>query len=84
MPYHLVRDYISRDVIEALTALLDGAKTGDVTGIAFACTLKRNRYITNVAGRCYKDATFTRGMLGALDDELAGIVHGRVDPEETR
>jgi hypothetical protein len=38
MPYKLVKDYISRDVIEALEILLGGAKRGDVTGIAFVCT----------------------------------------------
>lgn len=83
MPYQLVRDYISRDVVDALTVLLEGAKSGDVTGLAFTATLKRNRYVTNVAGLCYKNPTFTRGCIGALDDELAGIIHGR-DPQETR
>lgn len=83
MPYQLVHDYISRDTVEALETLLEGAKTGDVTGIAFAVTLKRNRYVTNVAGLCYKNPTFARGMVGALGDELASLVHGR-DPQETR
>lgn len=83
MPYQLVRDYISRDVVDALTVLLEGAKTGDVTGLAFAATLRKNRYVTNVAGLMFKNPTFARGCIGALDDELAGIIHGR-DPEETR
>jgi hypothetical protein len=83
MPYQLVKDYISRDTIEALETLLHGAKNGDVTGIAFAVTLRKNRYVTNVAGMCYKNPTFARGMIGALNDELAGLVHGR-DPQETR
>lgn len=83
MPYQLVKDYISRDVIDALAVLLEGAKNGDVTGLAFAATLRRHRYVTNVAGLLYKNPTFARGCVSALDDELAGIVHGR-DPEETR
>lgn len=83
MPYQLVHDYISRDVVDALTVLLEGAKAGDVTGLAFAATLKKSRYITNVAGLMYKNPTFARGCVSALDDELAGIVHNR-DPEETR
>ena len=83
MTYQLVHDHISRDTVEALETLLEGAKSGDVTGIAFAATLRRNRYVTNVAGMCYKNPTFARGMVGALIDELAGLVHGR-DPLDTR
>ena len=83
MPYKLVRDMVSKDTVEALETLLKAAKEGEVTGIAFACTLRRQRYITNVAGACYKNPTFARGMVGSLDDELAGIIHRR-DPLETR
>lgn len=83
MPYQLVHDYVSRDTVEALEQLLSGARSGDVTGIAFAVTLKRNRYITNVAGLAYKNPTFARGMVSTLSDELASLIHGR-DPQETR
>ncbi|MGJ7508701.1 hypothetical protein [Variovorax sp. GT1P44] len=83
MPYRLIPDNISHDVIEALETLLALAKQGEVTGIAFACTLKKMRYITNVAGHCYHNPTFARGMVAFLSDQLAGLVHGR-DPEETR
>lgn len=83
MPYRLVPDDVSHDVVEALETLLSLAKEGEVTGIAFACTLKKMRYITNVAGHCYSNPTFARGMVAFLSDQLAGLVHGR-DPEETR
>lgn len=83
MPYRLVPDNISRDTVEALTVLLEGAKAGEITGIAYACTMRRMRYITNVAGLCYKEPTFTRGMVASLNDELATLVHG-IDPQDTR
>lgn len=83
MTAQLIRDHISRDVVEALETLLEGAKTGKITGIAFACTMPRMRYFTNVAGVCYSNPTFARGMVASLSDELAGLVHGR-DPQETR
>lgn len=83
MPYRLVPDEISRDTVEALETLLAAARTGEVTGIAFACTLKKMRYITNVAGSCYRNPTFARGMAASLSDHLATLVHGR-DPDETR
>lgn len=83
MPYRLVPDTISHDVVEALEVLLNGAKNGDVTGIAFAVTLKQNRYITNVAGMCWKNPTFARGMVASLSDQLGRLVYNR-DPEDTR
>ena len=83
MPYQLVHDYVSRDTVTALETLLEGAKRGDVTGIAFAVTLKRNRYITNVAGLAYKNPTFARGMCMTLSDEIGDLIHGR-DPQDTR
>jgi hypothetical protein len=83
MAYRLVKDYVSRDLVEALEQLLHGAKSGDVTGIAFGAVLKRQRYITNVAGLCFTNPTFTRGVICCLDDELQGMINGR-DPNETR
>jgi len=79
----LVRDIVSRDTVEALEQLLAAARAGDVTGIVFGATLRRNRYITNVAGYCYKHPTFARGVIGAMDDEVSALIHGR-DEDETR
>lgn len=83
MPYQLVKDYISRDLVECLTQLLEGAKSGHIKGISFAAILDKNRFITNVAGLCYRNPTFARGMVSSLDDELAALINGR-DVNETR
>lgn len=83
MPYRLIPDNISHDTVEALETLLQLAKEGEVTGIAFAVTLPKMRYITNVAGMCYRHPTLARGMVAFLSDQLAGIVHAR-DTLETR
>ncbi|MDN8612757.1 hypothetical protein [Variovorax ginsengisoli] len=83
MPYRLVPDTISHDTVECLEVLLEGAKAGEITGIAFACTMRKMRYITNTAGSCYKNPTFARGMVASLSDELALLVHRR-GPQETR
>lgn len=53
VPLRLVKNNIAHDVVAALEQLLDGARRGEVTGIAFACTLKRERFFTDVAGACY-------------------------------
>jgi hypothetical protein len=83
MPLHLVPDDHSRDTVEVLTQLSVAASDGDVQGIAFVAFLRGNRYIANVAGRCMREATHTRGALMALDDKLSELVHGR-EPDETR
>lgn len=74
MSYTLIRDNISRDTVQALEALLHMAQEGTVTGIAFAVMLKRRKFFVNVAGEAYRDPTFARGAILALDDELRDIV----------
>lgn len=83
MPCQLVKDYVSRDLVTCLTQMLEGAKSGKIKGICFAAILDKNRFITNVAGLCYRNPTFARGMVSSLDDELAGLISG-VDVNETR
>lgn len=83
MPYRLIPDTISHDTIEALETMLEAAKAGEITGIAFTCTLRKMRFITNVAGYCFKHPTHARGMVAFLSDQLAGIAHDR-DAQETR
>lgn len=83
MPYQLVHDALSKDTTQALRQLLAYAERGELTGIAFAATFKKMRYITNVAGLLAKNPTFCRGVIAALDDDLALIIRNR-DPEETK
>ncbi|RYH29966.1 MAG: hypothetical protein EON54_22145 [Alcaligenaceae bacterium] len=71
------------DVIDALEQLLAGARSGEVNGIAFVCTLPGMRYITDVAGFCYTHPTFARGAASYLTDQLAGLIHKR-DPDGIR
>ena len=71
------------DVIDALEQLLAGARSGDINGIAFVCTLPGMRYITDVAGFCATHPTFARGAASYLTDQLAGLIH-RLDPEGIR
>ncbi|WP_371435414.1 hypothetical protein [Polaromonas sp.] len=71
------------DVIAALEQLLEGARSGEVNGIAFVCTLPGMRYITDVAGFCATHPTFARGAASYLTDQLAGLIH-KLDPEGIR
>lgn len=70
-PYHLVPDDLSKETAECLRQLLKDAEAGQLIGIAFAAMYSRSRYIVNTAGEAHRSPTFTRGMVGALQDELA-------------
>lgn len=83
MGFKIVKDHISRDLVTALEQLLHDARAGEITGIAFACTLKRQRFTTNVAGYCYQNPAFARGAVAFLSDDLAGMVNG-VDDNAAR
>ena len=75
-PFTLIPDTISTDTVECLTQLLKHATAGEITGIAFACMLKRRGYIVNAAGEAHRSPTFARGMVAALDDQLAKRIRG--------
>jgi hypothetical protein len=76
-PFRLVPDKISHDTVEALQELLALARTGDLIGVAYAGMLKRRGYIVDSAGEAYRNPTFSRGMVCALDDHFGSRVGGR-------
>jgi len=77
MPELIISPQLSHDTISALEQLLEGARAGDVVGIAYTALLKRRRYLTDAAGECFRDPTFARGLVAALDDHLSSMVHHR-------
>lgn len=83
MAYRIIHHHISDDVVETIEALLDGAKNGLITGLAFACIMKRMRYFTDVTGQCQTHPTFSRGIVMELSDEL-GHMADHSDPSDTR
>jgi hypothetical protein len=83
MPSALLHDRISRDTVQALETLLEGAKRGQVVGAIFGVMLKRRKYLVNVAGEAVRDPTFARGMVGAIEDELRVLIQGRADADTT-
>jgi hypothetical protein len=76
-PFVLVPDQLSNDTQEALAQLLDLAQRGELIGVAFAGMLRRRRYFVNVAGEAFRNPTFARGCVSALDDELGLRMRGR-------
>lgn len=62
-------------VIDVLEALLDSARAGHLTGIAFGLILVGGRSFVEVAGTARTDPIRARGVVRCLDDELALLVH---------
>lgn len=75
-PFILIPDTVSNETVKALEQLLHEARTGELIGIAFAAMVKKRGYIVNSAGEAYRNPTFSRGMLRALDDKLGQRVQG--------
>lgn len=75
----LIPNQVSHDTVKCLETLLRHARDGEIIGVAFAAALKRRAYITDTAGECHRNPTFTRGMIAALDDRLAQRVHDGSD-----
>lgn len=74
-PFTLVKNTISHDTVEALEQLLIEARSGDIIGITFAAMHNEKTYIIDTVGAAYRNPTFARGMVAALDDELRDMVH---------
>ena len=72
-PFRLVSDDLSFDTVEALEELLVQAKSGELIGMVFAAMYKgkTKQFIVNATGEAYRNPTFSRGMVAALDDALA-------------
>lgn len=75
-PFVLIPDNVSHDTVECTRTLYEQAQRGELIGLAYVGVLRRRGYIVNSAGEAHRNPTFARGMVAALDDELAGRVRG--------
>lgn len=76
-PFRLVPDTLSNETTEALTQLLELARSGELIGIAFGGMLRQRGYFVNTAGEAHRNPTFARGVVAALDDSLSNRIHNR-------
>ena len=74
-PLQLVENSVSQDVIEAAEMLLNAARSGELTGLAFVAMRRRGRYFTDSTGSCASNPTLTRGALGELTDKVSDMQH---------
>jgi hypothetical protein len=76
-PFTLVTDALSNDVGEVLGQLIQMHADDAVIGLAFVVMLKHRKYYVNVAGEAFRNPTFARGCVHALDDELGLLARGK-------
>lgn len=81
MPYQLIEDPVSHDMVEALEQMLQAARSGEGLGLIAGMMIKRRRFFVICVGEAERDPTFARGMCAALDDEIKTHVHGRAGGE---
>lgn len=62
------------DTAGALAALLKEAVAGRLSGFCYVAMIPESGFIADVVGECKTNPTFSRGMVRALDDKLAGMV----------
>lgn len=72
-PFRLVPDMLSVDTAACTRELADDAAKGKLIGIGFVAMYKDRTWISNVAGECERNPTWTRGMIAKLDDQLAEL-----------
>ena len=65
---------VSRETVNALEQLLEGARAGEVVGLAYCASLKRGRYVVDLAGETRRNLTLTRGMVCALGSQIQELV----------
>lgn len=78
-PYELVLDQVSTNTVEALEYLLEGAKRGEVVGLAYAVIIKGRRFAVDCAGEACSNPLLARAVVAVLDDHLSDMIRGRTD-----
>ena len=74
---------VSQETVNTLENLLEGARSGEIVGMAFCVLLNGRRHFVSLAGEARRDLTSTRGMVCNLDDEIARLISDQADAAET-
>lgn len=62
------------ETVKALEQLLAQARAGEIVGLAYTALRENRSYSVGLAGEARCDPTYTKGMLGVLDNELDRII----------
>lgn len=81
-PFTLIQSPVSEDLVEALEFLLDGARSGEVIGIAYAAQMKPRSIIADTAGELHRNPLFALSLLQVLMSQLTDNVRGKNGSKE--
>jgi hypothetical protein len=73
----------SMDTLQCARRLVVSAQDGEVVGAVIGFLYRRQRYSVAVCGVAHENPTWARGVVQAIDDELADLVHERGHNDET-
>jgi hypothetical protein len=73
----LLHETVSHDTIECALAMAEGSKNGHIVGAVIGFLYKYRKYSVAVCGEAYRDPTWARGVIGAIEDELRHLIHER-------
>lgn len=71
----LLPNPISQDLLDACHDLVEGVKSGDITGLGVVVVLRGRRFFVDALGSLAKNPHPARGYVAALDDCLREIAH---------
>lgn len=71
---HAVRACPNQDVVLVLTQLLEEAKAGKITGLAYAVIEQGSRYSADVVGRAKTSPLIALGIARALEETVARLI----------
>lgn len=79
----LIDSPVPPDLLQTCEDLLDGVRTGAITGLGIVVLLRNRRFFVDALGTIAKNPYPARGYVAALDDCLREIGHRKKDTETT-
>lgn len=73
----------SQRTLECAQDLLDGVRTGQITGFAIVVKMKKDFFV-DLVGECEEYPVLMRGAVASLDDRLAAAVKDQKELAEGR
>jgi hypothetical protein len=83
MPFNLISTPIASDMERACEELLDGVRSGHVTGLGVVVVVKGRRFFVDALGSMVRHPHESRGFVAELDDCLREIARKRRDTDTT-
>jgi hypothetical protein len=83
MPFQLIQTPIDHNLERACEELLDGIRSGQVTGLGIVVMIKGRRFFVDALGAMVSSPHESRGLVAELDDCLREIGRKRRDTNTT-